>query len=78
MLVTASAELSWVGYAAALKRRGVNVVSFLVNAATFGGKQSNAGLGAALWGMGLPAYAIQNGVDFATAVLTLPSRAPAN
>lgn len=78
MLVTASADLSWVGFAAALKRRGVNVVSFLVNAATFGGKQSNAGLTTALWGMGLPAYAIQNGVDFAVAVLTMPGRSPAN
>jgi uncharacterized protein (DUF58 family) len=78
MLVTASADVSWVGYAAALKRRGVNVVSFLVNGATFGGKQNNAGLANALWGVGMPAYTIQNGVDFAAAVMSVPGRAPAN
>lgn len=70
MLVTASAELSWVGYLNALKRRGVNVMAFLVNAATFGGAHNNAALGMTLWAGGVPAYPVRNNEDFAAALLT--------
>jgi uncharacterized protein (DUF58 family) len=69
MLVTATSDVSWIGYAQALKRRSVNIVSFIVNSSTFGGNQNNAGLVGALWAVGLPAYAINNGVDFPAAIL---------
>ncbi|MGQ0603722.1 MAG: DUF58 domain-containing protein [Anaerolineales bacterium] len=68
MLVTATSDVSWIGYVQALKRRSVNTVSFIVNPASFGGQQNNAGLVQALWAVGLPAYAIHNNVDFAAAL----------
>ncbi len=72
MLVTASGDLGWVSLAHALKRRGVNVLTFLVNGASFGGKRDNAGLVGALWGVGLPAYRIDKGADLAAALLLRP------
>ena len=69
MLVTASGDLNWVGLAHALKRRGVSVVTFLVNPASFGGGHDNAGLATALWGVGLPAYRVEKDMDLAASVL---------
>jgi uncharacterized protein (DUF58 family) len=68
-LATAGSDISWVGYAQALRRRGVNLISFVVNPASFGGKQNNAGLVNALWGVGLPAYLVENGGDLAQVVV---------
>lgn len=68
-LATASSDISWIGYAQALKRRGVNVVTFVVNPASFGGAENNAGLVNALWGVGLPAYLVENGADLAAVVM---------
>jgi uncharacterized protein (DUF58 family) len=68
-LVTAGSDISWVGYARALRRRGVTVISFVVNPASFGGPQNNAGLVHALWNVGLPAYAVENGADLAKIVV---------
>jgi uncharacterized protein (DUF58 family) len=68
MLVTATSDISWIGYVQALKRRSVNTISFIVNPASFGGKQNNAGLVQALRAVGLPAYGINNGVEFAAAL----------
>ncbi len=68
-LTTAGSDISWIGYAQALRRRGVNVLSFVINPASFGGKENNAGLVNALWGVGLPAYLVENGADLAQIVV---------
>lgn len=69
MMLTASTDISWVGFAQAMKRRGVNLITFVVNPASFGGIASNAGLVGALHQVGLPAYLVENGADFSAVVM---------
>jgi uncharacterized protein (DUF58 family) len=70
IVVTASWDMRWANTLRSLKRRGVSCVAVLVNAASFGGKHDNSGLAEALWGIGIPAYRVNNGDDL-TAALTM-------
>jgi uncharacterized protein (DUF58 family) len=68
IVVTASWDLRWINNLRSLKRRGVSCAAVLVNGASFGGKHDNVGLVGALWGIGVPAYAVKNGDDLNAAL----------
>lgn len=63
IIVTAAADMQWVLAAQGLKRHGLRVVAVVVDAASFGGYNRNAGVVEALWGAGIPAFRVQFGDD---------------
>ncbi len=67
-VITATWDVKWATIARGLKRRGVNVVAVILNPASFGGQRDNAGVAAALWSMGMPAYSVNEGDDLAAAL----------
>jgi uncharacterized protein (DUF58 family) len=68
ILITPSWDMRWVVGAQALKRRGLQVVGVVINAASFGGQHQNAGLADALWAMGIPACRVSHGDDLVAAL----------
>ncbi|MCC6191823.1 MAG: DUF58 domain-containing protein [Anaerolineales bacterium] len=63
IIVTAAADMQWVLAAQGLKRHGLRVVAVVVDAASFGGYNRNAGVVEALWAAGIPAFRVQSGDD---------------
>lgn len=69
VVVTPASSESWAGLARQLVRRGLKVVTVLVDAQSFGGTHSAATLAALLQAHHLPAYVVRSGDDL-TAVLS--------
>jgi uncharacterized protein (DUF58 family) len=63
IVVTPTTQESWLAAAQQLSRRGLRLVSILVDPASFGGRRSSAGLAALLQGAGLAAYLVRYGDD---------------
>ncbi len=68
ILVTSSGDMQWVLGAQALKRHGLRVIAVVIDASTFGGFNANAGIVAALWSAGIPAFRVAYGDDLVTAL----------
>ena len=73
IVVTASANEDWALAARQVARRGLRIVSVLVNPESFGGRQSAAPLAALLQAGGMGAYVVNRG-DNLTAVLSQNSK----
>ncbi len=73
IVVTASADEGWALAARQIARRGLRMVSVLVNPESFGGRQSAAPLAALLQAGGMGAYVVNSG-DNLTAVLSQNSK----
>lgn len=73
IVITASADKKWLTDARQLSRRGLRVVTVVVNAESFGGRDSGAGLVQLLGASGLAAYLV-NCNDDLTAVLSQSSK----
>jgi uncharacterized protein (DUF58 family) len=73
IVVTASADEDWALAARQVARRGLRMVSVLVNPESFGGRQSAAPLAALLQAGGMGAYVVNSG-DNLTAVLSQSSK----
>lgn len=73
IVVTASANENWALAARQVARRGLRIVSVLVNPESFGGRQSAAALAALLQAGGMGTYLVNRG-DNLTAVLSQNSR----
>lgn len=73
IVVTASADEGWALAARQVARRGLRMVSVLVNPESFGGRQSAAPLAALLQASGMGAYVVNSG-DNLTAVLSQNSK----
>lgn len=69
IVVSPTVRENWVASARQLSRRGLRVVSVLVNPESFGGSRSNAGMASLLQANGIMTYLVNNGDDF-TAVLS--------
>ncbi|MFW6068717.1 MAG: DUF58 domain-containing protein [Chloroflexota bacterium] len=69
IVVTPTTSERWVGAARQQMRRGLRVVTVLVNPASFGGPRSNEGLYQLLQATGITTYLINNGDDM-TSVLS--------
>lgn len=69
IVVTPTNQEKWAVSARQLVRRGLRVVTVLVDPASFGGRQTSAGLAALLQGYGMAVYSISCGDDL-TAVLS--------
>jgi uncharacterized protein (DUF58 family) len=72
ILITASRDMRWVIEAQALKRRGLNTVTVILDPSTFGDPvarvPSNAHLADSLWAMNIPAYRVKDGDDLVQAL----------
>ncbi len=68
IVVTASAEDHWATTARAMSRRGLRVVSVLVDPASFGGARSSAGLADLLQANHQVAYTVNRGDDLTAAL----------
>ncbi|MCC7359244.1 MAG: DUF58 domain-containing protein [Anaerolineales bacterium] len=68
IIVTSSGDMQWVLSAQALKRHGLRVIAIVVDAATFGGYNANAGTVEALWSAGIPAFRVNYGDDLVQAL----------
>jgi uncharacterized protein (DUF58 family) len=68
IIVTAAADMQWVLAAQSLKRHGLRVVAVVVDAASFGGYNRNAGVVEALWSAGIPAFRVKYGDDLVSAL----------
>ncbi|MFQ5420968.1 MAG: DUF58 domain-containing protein, partial [Anaerolineae bacterium] len=73
IVITAVADESWLNDARQLSRRGLRVVTVVVNSESFGGRNSGAGLVQLLRASGLVAYLV-NCNDNLTAVLSQSSK----
>lgn len=69
IVVTPTTRERWVGSAQQLARRGLRIVTVLVEPESFGGLRSSAPIANLLIGSGLVSYMVQNGDDL-TAVLS--------
>ena len=72
ILITASRDLRWVVEIQALKRRGLRVVTVVLDPSTFSESSarvpSNAHLADTLWAMNIPTYRVKDGDDLAVAL----------
>ncbi|MCZ7670197.1 MAG: hypothetical protein M5U34_25010 [Chloroflexi bacterium] len=69
IVVTPVNQETWATAARQLGRRGLRVVTVLVDPSSFGGRRSSAGLASLLQGYGLAVYSVRCGDDL-TAVLS--------
>jgi uncharacterized protein (DUF58 family) len=63
IVVTPTTSQNWVAAARQQMRRGLRMVTVLINPGSFGGPRSNAGLYELLQAMGVSTYLINNGDD---------------
>ncbi len=70
VVITPSAEMSWVNTLREIKRRGLRVIAVLVDAKSFGGFGDAPSASAELLASGIPTYIVRQGDDVA-AVLAL-------
>ncbi|MBK9051108.1 MAG: DUF58 domain-containing protein [Chloroflexi bacterium] len=68
IVVTCTTDEKWVISARELKRRGMRVVTVLVDPATFGGTQTNKGLSRLLQASGVMTYDVNNGDNLTVAL----------
>lgn len=68
IVVTCTTDEKWVISARELKRRGMRVVTVLVDPATFGGTQTNKGLSRLLQASGVMTYDVNNGDNLTMAL----------
>ena len=68
VLVTPSTRPTWVGSAHLLLRRGLRVVSVLIDPRSFGGRPGMEGIAVQLGVMGIPSYLIRQSDDLKTAL----------
>lgn len=75
LVVSATTSEQWGTAARQLARRGLRVVTVLIDPASFGARRSNAGLATMLQANGMMTYTVQNGDDL-TAVLSSNVKKP--
>jgi hypothetical protein len=61
IVVTPSTDVSWVGAARDLKRKGIDIVAVHLEASTFGDAPSSLEVMASLAASNIPAYLVKNG-----------------
>ncbi len=61
IVLTSTWDIRWLSLARGLKRRGVSVAAVAVDALSFGGPRSNAGVVDGLLNLGIPAVSLANG-----------------
>lgn len=76
IVVTATAADAWADLARQLKRRGLRVVTVLVDPSSFGGPKSSAPLAAFLEASGVTTYYVRNGEDLSAGLSRRPVGAP--
>jgi uncharacterized protein (DUF58 family) len=75
IVITPTASDAWADLARQLKRRGLRVVTVLIDPAGFGGPKSSAPLAAFLEASGVASYLVQNGDNLSGALSRKPTGA---
>ena len=68
IIVTSASDMNWVLSAQSLRRHGLRVVAVVVDAASFGGYNRQAGIVEALWAAGIAAFRVKAGDDLVAAL----------
>lgn len=75
IVITPTTSQNWVGSARQQMRRGLRVVTVLVNPGSFGGPRSNAGLAGLLQATGVSTYLVSSGDDLSGVLSSSRTRA---
>ncbi|MEW5988380.1 MAG: DUF58 domain-containing protein [Chloroflexota bacterium] len=65
IVITPTTNEAWVAAARQVMRRGLRLVTVLVEPSSFGGHRANAGMSILLQASGIPTYVVRNGDDLA-------------